>query len=216
MKGIRWIQIVGAALMLALGSAAAGPAAAQSARIVAIGDSDTAGTSGAASSYPALLQKRLRDAGHDVLVHNAGVPGMIASQAVSRLGGLLTPETKIVILHFGTSDIKHNVSPAALRTDLEKMIAQIRQHGAKPLVVAGRLPAPRQVPSGYDARAYYAMYGELRAAQNVAGYRFTENLPSMQERSNAYQPDGHLTAEGNARVAEGLAPVVERLLKDGG
>ena len=74
--------------------------------IVAMGDSLTAGYGVAIEeSYPALLEKKLRAAGHPYQVINAGVSGETSSGALSRLEWVLTMKPDIVILETGANDV---------------------------------------------------------------------------------------------------------------
>jgi len=82
-------------------------AAAEPIRIVAFGDSATAGWLVARQdAYPAQLQAALRKKGYDVAVDNQGISGDTAAGALRRFGRAVAPGTKIAIVEFGTNDLR--------------------------------------------------------------------------------------------------------------
>ncbi|MCB1488247.1 MAG: hypothetical protein KDJ88_12420, partial [Bauldia sp.] len=89
-------------LALALSVALAAPAIAEPIRIVALGDSLTAGYGLAADeAFPARLEAALRARGHDVIVVNAGVSGDTASDGAARLDWSIGPDADAVIVELG-------------------------------------------------------------------------------------------------------------------
>ena len=82
-------------------------AAAEPIRIVAFGDSATAGWLVARQdAYPAQLQAALRKKGYDVAVDNQGISGDTAAGALRRFDRAVAPGTKIAIVEFGTNDLR--------------------------------------------------------------------------------------------------------------
>ena len=90
--------VFGAALA-GIGTPVVGAAAEPSLLIVCLGDSLTEGFQVLPDqSYPALLEARLRELGHDVRVVNAGISGSTSASGVSRLQWQLRAKPDIVIL----------------------------------------------------------------------------------------------------------------------
>ena len=206
-----WVRIV---LVLCLGLLAS-PAAAEPIRIVALGDSDTSGKGvGARSSYPGQLETMLKERGHDVRVANEGREGQTSREALAKLDRTVPSGTAVAILQFGTSDIKANISPQAIRDTLAAMIQQLTSRGVKVLLIGARPPAQQQIPAGYDMAAYNALFVSLARESGIAYHRFSEGLPPIpQDREmKYYQRDGHLTGVGYWVLATNLTPKVERLL----
>src|SRR5215203_7251981 len=82
-----------------------GPAYSQSSRIVALGDSNTAGFGvGPQQAFPAHLEALLRATGHDTQVVNAGVSGDTTYGMLSRLDAAAAPGTQIAIIQGGYND----------------------------------------------------------------------------------------------------------------
>lgn len=187
------------------------PGAAEPYRIVAMGDSDTRGRSGAAWSFPGLIEKRLRENGYDVSVLNEGMDGLTTTLASQRLGRI-PAGTNLVILHLGTSDLKGPVSIPELKQQIENLIATLKGRGLDVLLVAGRPPAPHQQPANFNMTQYYQMFAALAQEQKLPLHRFVAGLPRMEKGSPYYLPDGHLTADGNVIVANQLYPLVERFV----
>src|SRR5215213_5551442 len=97
-----------------------GPAYAQSSRIVALGDSNTAGFGvGPQQAFPAHLEALLRATGHDAQVVNAGVSGDTTSGMLSRLDAAAPPGTQAVIVQGGYNDLQRGSSPAAIMANVE-------------------------------------------------------------------------------------------------
>jgi acyl-CoA thioesterase I len=76
-------------------------------QIVALGASNTHGGGVAPEeAYPVALQRLLKEKGIDATFVNAGIPGDTTGGMLARLEGLLTPDTRVVILQPGTNDVR--------------------------------------------------------------------------------------------------------------
>src|SRR5262245_60175068 len=105
-----WVARVQSAILLALALAFAAPNASAAAekpvRIVALGDSLTAGYGlPADAAFPAKLQKALKAKGLAVEVANAGVSGDTASRGLDRLDWGVPPGPEAVIVGVGGDDM---------------------------------------------------------------------------------------------------------------
>jgi acyl-CoA thioesterase-1 len=95
---------------------------AQSAKIVALGASNTAGTGvGRGSAWPARLQALLKARGINASVSNAGIHGDTTGGMLARLGGAVPAGTQVVILQPGGNDARRGQGGQR-----EGNIAQIR------------------------------------------------------------------------------------------
>ena len=101
--------------------------------VLAFGDSLTFGTGAAREqSYPAVLSALI-----DRQVVNAGIPGELSSAGLRRLPYLLAEHRPgVVVLCHGGNDILRRRDRAALRSNLEQMIAEIRAAGAEVVLLA--------------------------------------------------------------------------------
>jgi len=199
-------------LLAALVCASAVVIAADSAsvpEIVALGDSLTSGRGLAQDrAYPALLQKRLDDAGLRYKVINAGVSGDTSRRAVARFEDFLTPNVRVVIVALGANDGLRGVPVAQLRSNLSRIIetAQARHID---VLLCGMEALPIY---GWDySVAFHKAFSELSAAYNVPLVPFI--LANVIANPDLMQPDhAHPNAAGARVIADNIWPHLKRLL----
>ena len=188
----------------------AGPAPADDRVIVALGDSLTAGLGVAADeTYPALLERRLRQAGFVYRVINAGVSGDTSAGGLRRLDWVLRSQPEVVIVALGANDGLRGLPIASLRANLTAIITRVRAGGARVLLVGMRLPPNYgEVYAGEFAGAFREVARRTSTAflpfllQGVAG------VPGLN------QADGiHPNASGQRAVAERIWPSLQPLLR---
>lgn len=193
--------------------ASASPAAiaAEPLRIVAFGDSLTAGLGlSEKDAFPVKLQAALKAKGHDVEVINAGVSGDTASGGLARLDWSVPDRTGAVILELGANDALRGVEPAATRKALDDTIRRLKSRNI-PVLLAG-MQAPRNMGPDYIA-AFDRIYPELAKEHGVLFYPFF--LEGVAARSQLNQRDGiHPTAEGVEVIVRGILPYVEKLIAE--
>lgn len=184
-------------------------AAAEPLRIVALGDSLTAGyllPSGAA--FPDQLQKALRARGHAVEIANAGVSGDTATQGLERLDWSVPDGTHAVIVELGANDALRGIDPAVTRKALDAIVTRLKSRGIA-VMLAGML-APRNMGGEY-ARDFDAIYPELAAKHGVPLYPFF--LDGVAGISRLNLKDGiHPTTEGVGVIVQRILPSVEAFL----
>ncbi len=191
--------LAGWALWLAgcSGDAAALRPLPEDAVVLAFGDSLTFGTGAAREqSYPAVLSALI-----ERQVVNAGVPGELSSTGVRRLPPLLAEHRPgLVLLCHGGNDILRRRDRAALRTNLEHMIAESRAAGAEVVLVA--------VPDFGLMLSAAEDYREVATATGVPleDQALPEILGDRELKSDAIHPD----AGGYRRLAEAVAALLER------
>src|SRR5712691_10627263 len=92
-------------------------ARAESPRIVVLGDSLTSGRGiDKASAFPAVLEERLKAAGFDYDVVNAGVSGDTTARALRRFRDALDGDVRVLILALGANDGLRGVPVRQLKT----------------------------------------------------------------------------------------------------
>ena len=198
---------------IAMLSASAPSAAAKPVSIVAFGDSLSAGYGlGPGESFPEQLQSALRARGMDVVVANAGVSGDTASDGLARLEWSVPAEADIVIVELGANDALRGIQPAVTRKALSAILEKLTGRGQS-VLLAG-MKAPRNLGEGY-AREFDALYTDLAAQYGVPLYPFFLQ-GVVGDRSLNLQDGIHPTAEGVARIVEGILPAVERLVTEAG
>jgi acyl-CoA thioesterase-1 len=178
-------------------------------RIVFLGDSLTAGLGlSSDQAYPALLERRLAEAGLEYDVVNAGVSGDTSAGGLRRLDWSLTGDVKVLVLALGANDGLRGLPAKELRANLARIIETSQQRGAK-VVLAG-MEAPPNFGAPYT-REFREVYQDLARSYPVVFVPFL--LEGVAGVSSLNQADGiHPTAEGQRRIADliwpALAPAV--------
>lgn len=179
-------------------------------RITALGDSLTAGYGlEAARTFPARLERALRQAGHDVEVANAGVSGDTTAAGWARLEWALASDPDIVIVELGANDALRGLDPAAAEANLERILAALRQREIAVLLAGMR--APRNLGAAY-AEAFDAIFPRLAARHGALLYPFflegVAGIPALN------QGDGiHPNAAGIDEIVRRILPAVRELVE---
>lgn len=201
-------------LAAALGLAMAGPSFAQTAaerplKLVALGDSLTAGYGlPASAAFPAKLQKALRDKGIAVEISNAGVSGDTTSGGLARLDWSLPKDVDGVILELGANDALRGIDPQVARQSLEEILKRLKARNI-PVLLCG-MYAPPNYGEQYAAK-FNAIYPELAKQYGVPLYPFFLEGVATVERLN--QPDGlHPTEAGVEAIVANILPTVEAFI----
>ncbi len=187
------------------------PASAQKSalRIVALGDSLTAGyLLPQKNAFPTVLERVLRERGHKVEVSNAGVSGDTASGGLERLDWAVGDGADLVIVELGANDMLRGVDPSITRKALAEIITRL-QAKKIPVLLAGMVAAPG-MGRDYEAK-FNAIYEDLVREFGVALYPFF--LEGVAGKSGLLLQDGlHPTPEGVETIVRGILPSVESLL----
>lgn len=205
--------IIGLAAAFSMLSAISAPALAETMaakRIIVFGDSLSAGYGLAAGdALPAQLEKRLRAAGLDVVVVNAGVSGDTTATGVDRLDYALGAEKfDIAIIELGANDMLRGLHPKAARANLEKIIVAFRGKGAD--VMLAVMVSSDNWGQDYK-KAFDSIYPELAAQHGVVLVPFM--MAGVWGDPKLLIGDGlHPNAAGVARMIDVLAPPVQKLL----
>ena len=118
--------------------------------IAAIGDSITYGVGSNMGGYPAILEQKLRAAGHNVVVLNAGVPGEISPETDERLLETIA-NVDIALLMIGTNDVINHRGDYNTIEEIEGMMDKMAFSNVVPLVST----IPPAAPSSDYAWANY-------------------------------------------------------------
>ena len=206
---IRSIAALAAFPAVAIG--VAGPVAAQPKpiRLVAFGDSLTAGFGlPKGKGFAPRLEAALRAAGLHVEVIDAGVSGDTTDMGLARLDWSVPPDARAVIVELGANDALRGLPPSETRRNLDDIVSRLTQRGQK-VLVAGML-APRNLGDRY-VHAFDAMFPEVAAAHGALLYPFF--LDGVALDGKLVQPDGlHPTAEGVEVIVARILPTVRALL----
>jgi acyl-CoA thioesterase-1 len=178
--------------------------------IVALGDSLTAGLGVTPDeAYPALLQSRLRAAGFDYRVVNAGISGDTSAGGRRRLDWVLRSRPDVAIVALGANDGLRGLPVAALRDNLTAIVTRMRESGARVLLVGMRLP-----PNYGDAYARDFADAFRVVAQRTAVAFMPFLLEGVASRPALNQADGiHPNAAGHRAIADHVWTSLQPLLR---
>jgi acyl-CoA thioesterase-1 len=196
-------------LLLLIAAAAAAAPAERPVKIVAFGDSLTAGFGLAASeAFPAKLEKALKARGLAVEVANAGVSGDTTSGGLARLDWAVPEGTDAVIVELGANDMLRGTDPRTARRALEEIVRRLTERRIA-VLLAGMRAAPN-LGAEY-AQKFEAIYPELAAKYDVVFYPFF--LDGIAAESRLNQRDGlHPTKAGVDAIVARILPKVEELV----
>jgi acyl-CoA thioesterase-1 len=202
-----FVRLVAAFLLAA--TIGAGSATAKPIRLVALGDSLTAGLGLPESdAFPAKLEAALKARGLDIAVENAGVSGDTAKGGLARVDWSVGPEADGVIVELGANDALRGLDPAATRAALDALLARLKERHL-PVLLAGML-APRNLGPEYT-QAFDAIYPELAGKYDAVLYPFF--LDAVASHPELVQADGlHPTAAGVDAIVARILPAVETLI----
>src|SRR5256885_12346794 len=113
--------------------------------IVALGDSLTAGFGlSRKQAYPALIAEKMRAAGYEFEVVNAGSSGDTTTGGLRRLPAILRAHKKIdiFILELGINDAFRGVPIDQIRANLQTIIDRVRAHDPKTVIVIAGMQLP--------------------------------------------------------------------------
>jgi acyl-CoA thioesterase-1 len=211
-RGFRYIaQAAAAILALAFSTMTpyAGPPA--PVKIVAFGDSLTAGLGLPASQgFAPRLQAALIAKGDAAEVSNAGVSGSTASDGLARLDWSVPDGTEAVILELGANDMLRGLNPRGTREALTTILRRLSDRRIR-VLLCGMRAAPN-LGSDY-ARSFEGIYPELAAAFGVPLYPFF--LDGVAADPKLLQYDGlHPNAAGVDVIVARILPDVEALVAE--
>lgn len=180
-------------------------AASDQPRILALGDSLTAGYGLSQSeAFPAQLTRKLQDAKVTVNIVNAGVSGDTTSGALQRLDWLMDGPYDLAIIELGANDALRAVDPALTKQNLDRIVTKLKALGI-PILLAG-MKAPRNLGPNY-ALQFDRIFPDLAQKHSVHFYPFF--LDGIAAKPAFNQADGmHPNAKGVAIIAERMVPFI--------
>jgi acyl-CoA thioesterase I len=170
--------------------------------IIALGDSLTLGYGLPDNqSYPAQLMQRLKSAGYDYTVQNAGVSGDTTAGLLSRLDWTLEGEKPtLIILSIGSNDAFQGKSVADIEKNIRSIIQKIQEKNI-PILFVG-MKTSLNFSKEYR-EAYESIFPNLAQEYNLSFIPFLLEGVAMNTELN--QSDRiHPNAQGYAKVVDTL------------
>jgi acyl-CoA thioesterase-1 len=186
------------------------PVAPTTPRIVALGDSLTAGLGlPRDQAYPAVLQRRLQEDGIALDVINAGVSGDTSADGLRRASWALEGDVRLLIVALGANDGLRGLPPSQMKANLQSIIHRARQR-AIPVLLVG-MEAPPNYGEQYVA-SFRQVFQDLARENKVTFVPFL--LDGVAGVPDLNQSDGiHPTSAGAARIADHLWPTVKTMIE---
>ena len=186
-----------------------GAPAAATTRILAFGDSLTAGLGVAPDqAFPVQLAARLKADGYDVTVDNGGVSGDTTAGGLARLDWAMGGHPDVVLLELGANDMLRGLDPKHAETNLDTMLSKLKAAKVKVLLIG--MKASTNWGPDYQ-KDFDAIYPMLAKKYDVPLYPFFLEGVALDPKLN--QPDMlHPNPAGVAVIVGRIAPAVEQLL----
>lgn len=202
-------QAIALAIVFSIAAGAAPSTSEDTFRILAFGDSLTAGYGlKKPDSFPAKLERALRAKGFNVAVTNAGVSGDTTAGGRARLNWALDIDPHLAIIELGANDALRGLSPGNTWHNLDDILTRLKQRNISVLLTG--MYAPPNYGDQF-AQAFDGIYPRLAERHNVALYPFFLDGVAADRKLN--QRDGiHPTAEGVDRIVERILPYVLKLM----
>jgi acyl-CoA thioesterase I len=182
--------------------------------ILFFGDSLTAGYGLPTSqAYPALIEQKLKEAGYDYTVINAGISGDTTASGLYRVDKWLSGQIDIFVLALGANDGLRGIPARETSQNLQQIIDKVKHKHPETQIILSGMEIPDIVPGRYAAE-FRALFRELAIKNNVAFVPFLlEGVAGVQHLN---LPDRvHPNAEGQKLLARHTWAVLEGLIKTG-
>ena len=199
------ILLVAVAVLLAACSKIKEDALPAGSRVLALGDSLTAGVGVAADeAWPVLLASRT---GWEVV--NGGVSGDTSSDGLQRLPSLLEQHNPVLVLvTLGGNDMLRRIPQQQTTAHLLQILTLIKAHGAKPILLA--TPQPSIAGAAFHHLSAPDFYREIAKAQQAP--LIEDVLADVLSDPQLKVDQLHPNAEGHVRLA---AEIFEELMAMG-
>lgn len=180
--------------------------------VVFLGDSLSAGFGlPARESFPAVIERALRERGTPIRIVNAGVSGDTTAGGLARLPWLLRQEPDLVIVELGGNDGLRGQPVEAIEKNLRAIVERSLASGAGILLLEMTLPPSygaeyvRRFTAAYSRVAcdleVPLVEGFLRGVGGVGALNLSDGI--------------HPTAGGHERLAENVIPALTDALARG-
>ena len=195
-----------AALLVAQAALAARPL-----KILAFGTSLTQGYNlPPGTEFTVVMQQKLKAAGIDATLINAGVSGDTSSDGLSRLDWSLADHPDAAIVEMGSNDALRGIDPALTEKNISAMLAKFKAAHV-PVLLLG-MKAPRNLGPEYQ-NAFDPIYPRLAKQFGVLLYPFVLDGVVMNPKLN--QADGmHPNPAGVKIIVDRMFPYVMKLVAE--
>lgn len=178
-------------------------------RLVFLGDSLTAGLGVLSEeAYPSIIADKLKNLGIRAQVENAGVSGDTTAAGYNRLSWALgEKKVSILVLALGANDGLRGLPVQQTKTNLLKIIKQVREHSKDCKIVLAGMKVPPNMGEDYSA-AFERIFKEVAVESRVELIAFL--LEGVAAKPELNLSDGiHPNAQGYVVIAETVWGAIE-------
>ena len=195
--------------MISVEGAVSAPKNTRALKVMALGDSLTAGYGLTAhDGFVPRLEAALKAEGYNVTIINAGVSGDTTAGGKARFEWSLAEKPDAVLLELGANDALRGLSPAASEANLDAMLKVLKERKIPVLLIG--MKSPPNLGAEY-VTAFEAIYPRLAARYDVPLYPFF--LDGVAANSTLNQADGiHPNAAGVHKIVRRILPAVTKFL----
>jgi acyl-CoA thioesterase-1 len=210
---VRSLRLLKVALAFAVMQGAPVATANEACKIAVLGDSlTTAYGLALEDGFPAQLERRLREAGRDCMVLDAGVGGDTTAGGLARLDWMLADRPSHVIVELGGNDGLRALPPEQMEQNLDAIVSRLQADGVAVLLAGMR--APPNLGRTYG-EAFAGVFLAVAERHAVPLYPFF--LDGVAADPELTQGDGiHPTAAGIRVIVERILPTVTEWLEQDG
>lgn len=179
--------------------------------ILFFGNSITAGYQlDLADAFPALIQKKIDDAGYNYKTINAGLSGETSAAGANRINWVLQTVPDIFFLELGANDGLRGLKLEETPKNLQAIIDAVKKENPDVRIIVAGMMVPPNLGAEY-AKEFQQVFSVLADENNATLVPFLlENVAGNPELNLS---DGiHPTAEGHEIVAETVWKYLEPML----
>lgn len=183
--------------------------------VLFFGDSLTAGyglLKPGLESFPAQIGQKIRAAGLNYNIINAGLSGDTSGGGLARIDYWIQQPIHVFVLELGINDIMRGISPQTTMKNLQMIIERVKlKHPAAKIALMG-MHIPAFIPTTF-AVPFNAIYSRLAEIYRLAYVPFF--LDGVAGKFQYNLPDHlHPNAEGYKIIAAKIWPAIKELLID--
>ncbi len=161
-------------------------------------------------SFPALIGQKIRFAGLDYNIINAGLSGDTSAGGLARLDYWLSQPIRVFILELGINDILRGIPPSRTLINLQSIIDKVRAKYPDVKLALTGMEIPSFIPGAFAAE-FRSIFRRLAETNQMVFVPFF--LEGVAGLAHLNMKDGlHPSAQGYRIIADKVWPVLEPLL----
>lgn len=161
-------------------------------------------------SFPALIGQKLKAAGLNYQIINAGLSGDTSAGGLARLDYWLSQPVKVFVLELGINDLLRGIAPSQTFSNLDSIVKRVKLRYPDVRFALMGMEIPSFIPGVFanDFRSIFRRLADIHDMEFVPF--FLEGVAGL---AHLNMSDGlHPSAHGYRIIADKVWPVLEPLL----